>query len=341
MNVVSKTSSSRPSDSPTSLSGLQIKKLSVSFQVNKTLVKALDNVSFGVSPGEIVGLVGESGSGKTLTALSIMRLLPPPPTCLTEGFVFFDKKNILNASQKELKALRGIRIAMIPQDPSSALNPVFTVGSQIAEMFRIHMGKNRKQAAHCAIDILKSTGVEDPHKTFLQFPHELSVGQKQRALTAMAIACRPEVLLADEPTSSLDVTVQARILHLIAKLKEQLGFCALFITHDLSLVDPLCSRLVVLYGGQVVEEAPTKEILLKPAHYYTKGLLTCIPGELSFHKTKSLKTIPGKQPTPDHRPMGCIFSPRCPNVRSHCHKERPVLQSISSTRRVRCHFPIV
>lgn len=341
MDVVSKTSSSRTSDPSTSLSGLQIKNLCVSFQANKTHVKALEKVSFDISPGEIVGLVGESGSGKTLTALSVMRLLPPPPACLTKGFVFFDKKNILTASQKELKALRGIRIAMIPQDPSSALNPVFTVGSQIAEMFRLHMGINRKQAAHQAVEILKSTGIEDAHKRFLQFPHELSAGQKQRVLTAMAIACRPEVLLADEPTSSLDVTVQARILELIAKLKEQLGFCALFITHDLSLVDPLCSRLVVLYGGQVVEEAPTKEILLEPAHHYTKGLLTCIPGEFSFHKTESLKSIPGKQPNPDHRPVGCIFSPRCPNVRRHCHKEQPVLQSISATRRVRCHFPLV
>ncbi len=316
--------------------GLKIENLCVSFFSSGIAKPALEDLSLNVNPGEIVGFVGESGSGKSVTALSIMGLLPPPPACRVTGSIFYNNQDVLAMSQQELRHIRGVRISMIPQDPVSALNPVFRVGDQIAEIFRVHKGLSRKDSAEKSIATLKKVGVDNPAVRAKQFPHELSGGLNQRALIAMAIACGPEFLLADEPTSSLDVTVEAKILDLLLKLREDLDFGVLFITHNLAIIDPLCSRVVVLYSGQVVEEGPVKSILNHPSHPYTESLLRFMPGNPDFTNTSSLKITPKNQKTS----KGCIFSNRCSYVKERCLKVRPEMLIFGGDKMARCHFPL-
>ncbi len=294
--------------------------------------RAVDGVSFELYPGETLGIVGESGCGKTVTSLSILRLIPEPPGHIRPGgLIDFEGRNLLTLSPKELRAIRGNQIAMIFQEPMTSLNPVFTVGDQIAEAAVVHQGLSRRAARARAIEMLKLVGIPDPEERVDHYPHQLSGGMRQRVMIAMALVCHPKLLIADEPTTALDVTIQAQILELLDRLQTELGMAVMLITHDLGIVAGTADRVVVMYAGQVVEQAPTAELFAHPRHPYTEGLLASVPrldappsaGEGAVRRR--LPSIPGQVPAATAWPAGCRFHPRCPHAWTRCAEEEPPL----------------
>jgi len=314
---------------------LRVEDLSVVFPGTAGPIPVVRRASFSVAPGEMVGLVGESGSGKSLTALSILGLVPAPGR-ITSGRVLFEGRDLLSLAERELRAYRGARIAIVFQEPATALNPVFTIGFQIAEAVRAHRRVSRKQAREEAAELLERVAIPDPRQRLDDYPHQLSGGQRQRAMIAMALAGGPDLLLADEPTTALDVTIQAQILDLLARLREELGLAVLLITHDLAVVAETCERVVVMYAGEVVEESPARDLFHRPAHPYTRGLLSAQP-RLGAHVERGhLEAIPGTVPDPASLPAGCPFHPRCAERMPVCDQRAPELYEVAAGVWARC-----
>ncbi|WP_010097551.1 ABC transporter ATP-binding protein [Ornithinibacillus scapharcae] len=299
------------------------------------IAKAVDGVSFTVSPGETVAIVGESGSGKSITALSIMKLIEKPGK-IVEGSIHLEEKVISSLSSKQMTKLRGNEIAMVFQEPMTALNPVYTVGNQITEMIRKHRKLDKKQAQIEAINLLKIVGISRAEDVVNDYPHQLSGGMRQRVMIAMAISCNPKLLIADEPTTALDVTIQAQILDLMVEMKERYHMALLLITHDLGIVSEYADRVVVMYGGQVVEEAPTKQLLRTTKHPYTKGLLESLPN--LKEDVDRLGTIKGTVPPAYALPNGCRFYDRCPLAMEKCKEANPELYQVNTSHTVRCYL---
>ena len=316
---------------------LSVQGLHVAFPADGgAIARAVDGVSFTIAHGETVCLVGESGCGKSVTALSLLRLVPPPGRIEPGSAIRFDSLDLLALPANELRAIRGNRMAMIFQEPMTALNPVLTVGDQIAEVVRVHTAATRKQAWERAVAMLSQVGIADPAVRAKQYPHELSGGMRQRVMIAMALVLEPQLVIADEPTTALDVTIQAQILELLRDMRSRSGMALLLITHDLGVVAEMASRVVVMYAGQVVEEAPVNSLFANPAHPYTEGLLAAVPrlGE----EQDRLTTIPGTVPAPTDWPTGCRFRERCAYAFERCVKEEPALVQVASAHRARCHL---
>jgi peptide/nickel transport system ATP-binding protein/oligopeptide transport system ATP-binding protein len=293
-------------------------------------------VSLKVNEGEVLGIVGESGCGKSVLALSILRLLPMPPAFFAGGEIQFKAHNLLNVSDKDIRGIRGNKISMIFQEPMTALNPVFTVGNQLSEVYRVHRNMHYKQALDKSVDILEAVGVPDPGNRISEYPHELSGGLRQRVMIAMALACRPELLIADEPTTALDVTIQAQILDLMMKLRDNLGTAIIMITHNLGVIAETSDRVMVMYTGKVMEIASTPDLFDKPLHPYTKGLLRAIPSATSDFDSKELYEISGTVPSLLELPSGCRFNTRCPEAEDICKKNEPELREIGPGHKVAC-----
>lgn len=315
---------------------LEINHLKIQFDTAKGVVEAIDDISLTVNKGETLCIVGESGCGKSVTSLSIMRLLASPPARYAGGEIIFNGENLLEKSEKEMCKIRGNDIAMIFQEPMTALNPVYTIGRQISESVRLHTNATRQEATARALELLKLVGVSDPECRLKEYPHQLSGGMRQRVMIAIALSCNPKLLIADEPTTALDVTIQAQILRLMKKLKAELGMTIVLITHDLGVVAQMADRVVVMYGGKVIEESEVKEFFAHPRHPYTQGLLQCIP-RIDQPKDE-LYTIPGTVPNLIHRPEGCIFRNRCGAAQKICESASPEMKW-SGERGVACHFP--
>jgi len=298
--------------------------------------RAVDGVSFDLYPGETLGIVGESGCGKTVTSLSILRLIPEPPGHIRPGsLIEFEGRNLLALAPKELRAIRGNRIAMIFQEPMTSLNPVLTIGDQVAEAAIVHQHLSRAAARTRAIEMLRQVGIPEPEERVDHYPHQLSGGMRQRVMIAMALICHPQILIADEPTTALDVTIQAQILELLDRLQQQLGMAVLLITHDLGVVAGSADRVVVMYAGQVVETAPTEALFARPGHPYTEGLMASIP-RLDRPRAR-LHSIPGSVPAATAWPAGCRFHPRCPYAWDKCRvEEPPLLETGTAGQSARC-----
>ncbi len=316
---------------------LEVKNLKTHFPTRAGLVRAVDDVSFFLDPGELLGLVGESGCGKSITALSIMRLIAPPGKIIG-GAISFDGKNLLTLSDSEMRAIRGDDIAMIFQDPMTSLNPVYTVGEQIAEALRLHRNLSRKDARAAAIEAMREVSIPDPARRIDDYPHQLSGGMRQRVMIAMALACDPKLLIADEPTTALDVTIQAQILELLNELRKNRELAVLLITHDLGVVAEVADRVAVMYTGRIVEESPVDELFARPRHPYTEGLLRSVPKLTLEHvaKKERLETIEGTVPSPTNLPPGCHFAPRCPHRMPRCTEEEIPLYGLEGNVTVRC-----
>ena len=320
---------------------LQVNNLTTRFRTERGVVTAVQGVSFHVQRGEILGLVGESGCGKSVTSQSIMRLYDERRLAQYDGDVLFDGRNLLALSEKQMQSVRGSEIAMVFQDSLSSLNPVFTCGDQIMESMLIHshgpqrQKLSRTEAKEKAIEMLRLVGIPDPEKRFHQYPHELSGGQRQRVMIACALSCRPKLLIADEPTTALDVTIQAQIMELIVNLNRELNMGVILITHDLSIVAETCSRVAVMYLGQIVEEADVLALFEHPMHPYTRGLLRSIPS-VTDGKREELYIIDGTVPLLSQIPQGCRFRPRCPYATDACAAVMPDLETLPSGQKVRC-----
>jgi oligopeptide/dipeptide ABC transporter ATP-binding protein len=298
------------------------------------VARALDGADLVVRAGEVVALVGESGSGKTVSSLAVMRLVASPPGRITSGSVMFDGRDLLSLSFKELRQLRGDQLAMAFQDPMTSLNPAFTIGTQLVDTIRLHRSMSKTQARARARELLELVGIPDPERRLGDYPHQLSGGMRQRALLALSLSCEPRLLIADEPTTALDVTVQAQILDLLRSLQERLGMAVIFVTHDLGVVADLCSRVIVMYAGQVVEEASVEELFAHPRHPYTEGLLAAIPQ--AGVAGERLASIPGVVPSPTAMPTGCRFHPRCPYATPECETTPVELTTVEDGHRARC-----
>ena len=317
---------------------LEVKELRTEFKREKSWVTAVNDVSFSINKGEVLGLVGESGCGKSVTSLSIMRLLLDTSGKTTHGEVMFDGKDILKISEKEMRGIRGYKMAMIFQNPMSSLNPCIRVDKQLMEAILLHNKISKQEARQRAFNVLQSVGIPDPENTLRSYPHQLSGGMSQRVMIAMAMSCEPQLLIADEPTTALDVTIQAQILDLMLEIKEKRNTGILLITHDLGVVAEMCSRVIVMYAGRIVEEAPVKDLFANPVHPYTQGLIASVP-KLGSNMT-SLPSIPGSVPDLSVMPKGCKFAPRCKYAQSICHEKEPELTYVegSTVQRCRCHF---
>ena len=316
---------------------LEVNNLRTHFPTRAGLVRAVDGVSFYLDRGELLGLVGESGCGKSMTALSVMRLIAPPGK-IVGGEILFDSKDLLKLSDSEMRQMRGDDIAMIFQDPMTSLNPVYTVGEQIAEALRLHRKLSHKQAKQAAIEAMREVAIPDPGRRAGDYPHQLSGGMRQRVMIAMALACNPKLLIADEPTTALDVTIQAQILELLDDLRKQRELAVLLITHDLGVVAEVADRVAVMYTGKIVEESPVDELFARPKHPYTEGLLRSVPKLTSEHviKQERLETIEGTVPRPTDLPPGCHFAPRCSHRMPRCIEGEIPLYHIEGEVSVRC-----
>jgi peptide/nickel transport system ATP-binding protein len=317
---------------------IQLKNLTTHFFTPEGVVKAVERVSFGIDRGRTLGVLGESGCGKSVTALTIMRLIPDPPGKILEGEIEFEGSDLLQLSPADMRQVRGRDVAMIFQEPMTSLNPVYTIGDQIAETYVIHQGMGKPEAFHRAAEMLRLVGIPAPERRVHEYPHQLSGGMRQRAMIAMAMACRPKLLIADEPTTALDVTIQAQILDLMLGLKEEVGMAIMIITHDLGVIAEVSDDVVVMYAGQVVEYASIETLFLQPRHPYTLGLMTSIPrlGRKFKEGKARLKEIPGLVPNLIRLPPGCLFQPRCPMAFHTCTQQRPPLFSLDSGHGVRC-----
>ncbi len=314
---------------------LDVRNLTAAFSVGDTLVPAVRDVSFSMDRGEVVGLVGESGCGKSATALSLMRLLPDPPGRISSGSVLLDGVDVLRMGDSELRQTRGGRIAMVFQDPFSCLNPTMTLGEQVIEAVRAHSTLSRGEARLRALELLRSVHMPVPELRMKQYPHQVSGGQRQRVMIAMAFAGNPELIIADEPTTALDVTVQAQVLSLMLDLRTRTGAAILLITHDLGIVAETCDRIMVMYAGRIVEEGPTAAVFSSPMHPYTKGLLASLP-PMEGPRSARLPSIPGQPPAPAEIGRGCAFAERCPNAMDVCREREPARIEAEPGRAVRC-----
>ncbi len=319
---------------------LDVQELKTYFHTFEGVARAVDDVSFSLERGEVVGLVGESGCGKSVTAQSIMRLIPIPPGRIVQGRILFDGIDILRLGIDRMRAIRGKRISMIFQEPMTSLNPVYTIGDQISEMFLLHEGLSKRESMDRSIEMLRRVQIPAAERRFHEYPHQLSGGMRQRAMIAMALACNPEILIADEPTTALDVTIQAQILDLMLQLKQDYDTAIIMITHDLGVIAEIALRIVVMYAGKVVEEGPTEAIFEDPKHPYTQGLLQSIPklGERACHGRVRLREIAGIVPSLYELPEGCSFFPRCPKAMEACREEVPEMTGVGEGRRVRCRL---
>jgi peptide/nickel transport system ATP-binding protein len=312
----------------------------VEFTTPHGAVRAVDNVSFDVFPNETIGLVGESGCGKTVTGLTLLRLIPMPPGRIVSGSIEFAGRDLAKISEKEMQAMRGRDISMIFQEPMTALNPVFTVGNQMIDILRRHKKLSARQARREAIDMLGTVGIPAPQKRIDEYPHQLSGGMRQRVMIAMALSCEPKLLIADEPTTALDVTTQAQVMEQIVKLQEQFRMSVVLVTHDLGVVAESCQRAIVMYCGSIIENAPIDALFARPRHPYTRGLLDSIP-RLRDERLDELPIIPGTVPDLLALPEGCRFAERCDRAEERCARERPALETLSNRgERVACFNPV-
>ncbi len=317
---------------------LDVENLQTYFYTFDGVARAVDDVSFHLSKGEVLGIVGESGCGKSVTAQTVMRLIPVPPGKIVQGQILFDGVDIVDLSMEQMRTIRGKRISMIFQEPMTSLNPVYTIGDQISEMFTLHENLSKKESWDRAIDMLQRVQIPAPEKRVHEYPHQLSGGMRQRAMIAMALSCNPEILIADEPTTALDVTIQAQILDLMVQLKEDYETAIIMITHDLGVIAELAERVVVMYAGKIVEESATEAIFEDPKHPYTRGLLKSIPklGQRAQHGRQRLQEIKGIVPSLYDLRVGCSFAPRCPEVMDQCRENMPDLIDTGSGHAVRC-----
>jgi peptide/nickel transport system ATP-binding protein len=317
---------------------LDVKGLRTVFFTNSGLFKAVDDVSFSVRRGETLAIVGESGCGKSVTALSVMRLVPDPPGRIVGGSIMLEGTDLLGLDESEMRAIRGNRISMIFQEPMTSLNPVMRIGDQITEAVRLHRQMSRKEATAKAVEMLRLVKIPEAERRAQEYPHQLSGGMRQRAMIAMALACRPALLIADEPTTALDVTIQAQILALILELQKELGMGLVLITHDLGVVAQTAQRVIVMYAGRKVEEADVETLFASPRHPYTRGLMASIPSlpSLSTNADAPLVEIPGMVPSLTNLPKGCAFAPRCGLVMARCREEYPPLQAWDENHLAAC-----
>jgi oligopeptide transport system ATP-binding protein len=321
------------------MSLLEVSGLSVRFASQGQTVHAVEDVSFSLDAGETLGVVGESGSGKSVTALALMRLVPTPPGRIVSGRVLFEGRDLLTMSDEDIRKIRGREIAMIFQDPMTSLNPVLTIGRQLTEVLEEHLGLDPRTARNQAIDLLKLVGIPEAEHRLADYPHRFSGGMRQRVMIAMAVACKPKLLIADEPTTALDVTIQAQILEILANLQRELGMAVILITHDLGVVAGLADRVAVMYGGRIVEEGPTGALFADPRMPYTIGLLGSIP-RLDRPDERRLTPIAGKPPEAAGPAVGCRFALRCSHAAPVCKQQAPPLQSVAAGRFTRCHFDV-
>ena len=313
---------------------LEIKDLCVEFKTMAGTVHAVDHLSYTLHRGEKLGIVGESGSGKSVSSLAMMQLIPNPPGKVTGGQILYNGKDLVKLSEREMEKIRGNEISMIFQEPMTSLNPIIRCGKQIAESLQLHRGMKKKEAMEEAIKMMQAVGIANPQARAYEYPHQMSGGMRQRVMIAMALACQPQILIADEPTTALDVTIQAQILDLIRDLNQKMNTSVVFITHDLGVVSELCDTVIVMYNGHIVEKAPVADIFREPLHPYTQGLLSAIPRITK--ERKPLSTIEGMVPNPVERIKGCRFWPRCPKACERCRKEEPSVFSVGENRQVRC-----
>ncbi len=320
---------------------LKVRHLTTRFKTDRGIVTAVDDVSFDLAPGETLGIVGESGCGKTVTSKSIMRLLPPRVTIIDEkSDIQFQGLNLARVPEKTMRTVRGDKIAMIFQEPMTALNPVFTIGWQLDEAIKYHLDLDKKQRRERAIEMLRLVEMPNPEKRIKEYPHQLSGGMRQRVMIAMALCCEPDILIADEPTTALDVTIQAQILRLMEDLKRKLNTAIMLITHDLGVVAQVCDRVLVMYAGRVIEEGPVHDLFHRPRHPYTRALLRSIPKSGRKEHGKRLPAIEGIVPSLTELPDGCRFQDRCELREQRCIDEEPELIPGPDRRPVRCHFPL-
>lgn len=318
---------------------LEVQELCTAFHTDEGVVNAVSKVSFTLDKGETLGIVGESGSGKTVTSKTLLRIIPSPPGKITGGKVLFHGEDLVTASEKRMQQIRGNRIAMIFQEPMSALNPVFKVGWQIDEALRLHQRElSKTQRRERVLEMLTKVNMPSPERRINEYPHQLSGGMRQRVMIAMALACNPEILIADEPTTALDVTIQAQVLGLIEDLKDELGAAVILITHDLGVVAEVCDRVLVMYAGQVVEQGLVDDIFHRPAHPYTKALLRSIPKRGKRVPGARFETIEGMVPDLKHLPPGCRFQGRCDRETPRCREEMPEIENVSTDHESRCFF---
>ena len=318
---------------------LEVENLQTHFRTPDGINRAVDGVSFVVNEGETLAIVGESGCGKSVTAMSILRLIPEPPGKIA-GSIKFMGKELLNMSDKEMRAIRGDAISMIFQEPMTSLNPVLKIRRQLSETLRLHQNITKEQASARSLELMNLVGIAEPERRLDEYPHQLSGGMRQRVMIAMALACDPKLLIADEPTTALDVTIQAQILDLMADLKHKIGAAIVLITHDLGVVAEVAERVMVMYAGRKVEEAPVKELFANPLHPYTQGLLGAVPklgASVEGHSTR-LKEIPGLVPSLKNKIQGCVFASRCPLAKGPCHEIAPAMQIREGGHQVACHF---
>lgn len=317
---------------------LQIKGLTTCFHIGRRIVKAVDGMNLSVRAGEMLAIVGESGCGKSVTAMSIMRLLPEPPA-VYQGEILFEGQDVLKMSMDDIRSIRGKDISMIFQEPMTSLNPAYTVGEQISEGIRLHCQADKKTAWARAVEMLELVGIPAAAQRAGEYPHQLSGGMRQRVMIAMALSCNPRLLLADEPTTALDVTIQAQILDLVRNLVKELNTALIIITHDLGVVAEMAQTMAVMYAGRIVEQGTVVDVFNKPMHPYTAGLMNSIP-RLDGRKKQQLHTIEGVVPDLSELPMGCTFTGRCEYAQEKCHSVKPALSSGPEGRQVACHYPL-
>ena len=314
---------------------LTVQGLETQFRTREGTIHAVNGVSFGLKEGETLGIVGESGCGKSVTVTSILRLIPNPPGKVTAGEAYFMGKDLLKMTDEEIRHIRGSQISMVFQDPMTSFNPVLTIGQQVSEPVEIHLGMNRKDAEGRAVEMLSKVGIPNPKDRLKNYPHEFSGGMRQRVMIAMALMCSPQVLIADEPTTALDVTIQAQIVELVKQLRDDLGMAIIWITHDLGVIAGLADRLAVMYGGFIIETSPIRDLYAHPAHPYTLGLLGSLP-RVDEGLDRRLVSIEGMPPVLLEKPHFCPFAPRCTYVREHCWNENPPLLQVSSDHYAAC-----
>ena len=318
---------------------LDVQGLETQFRTPDGVVHAVNGVSFGLKEGETLGVVGESGCGKSVTMLSVLRLIPSPPGKVTAGKAFYQGQDLLKMSDEEIRHIRGAQIAMIFQDPMTSLNPVMSIGKQLMEPLQLHLGMNNQQARNRAAELLEMVGISDAKSHLNDYPHQFSGGMRQRVMIAMALSCNPQILIADEPTTALDVTIQAQIVELVKRLRDELGMTIVWITHDLGIVAGLARRVIVMYGGYIIEESAVKDLYVNPSHPYTLGLLGSLP-RLDETNRERLFSIEGMPPTLYSKPQACPFAPRCKWSMERCWKENPELQSVGPEHRVACFVDV-
>lgn len=318
---------------------LDIQGLETQFKTPDGIVHAVNGVSFGIKEGETLAVVGESGCGKSVTMLSVLRLIPAPPGKVTAGKALYQGKDLLTMSDEEIRHIRGAQIAMVFQDPMTSLNPVMTIGKQLMEPLQLHLGMDNNQATNRAVELLEMVGISEAKQHLKDYPHQFSGGMRQRVMIAMALSCNPQILIADEPTTALDVTIQAQIVELVKRLRNELGMTIIWITHDLGIVAGLAQRVLVMYGGYIIEESEVKELFANPSHPYTLGLIGSLP-RIDDNDRSRLFSIEGMPPVLYTKPNACPFAPRCKYVMDRCWKENPTLEKIGPEHKVACFVDV-